>query len=352
MPLKHCKMRNKITQLFLLFAIITLAACSPTNYLNLTVTEPAPVNMPADVKSVGILDRTAPSDHNSTLDKIDKILTVEGKDLDADGAKEVLNGCYNELGFISRIEKVELIDSTDVKGNGLGIFPAALSWDKVEQLCKENGVDVLYVLEFYDTDSKVAYSTSQGTSTNAFGLNVPITNHHATITTNIKMGWRIYDPLNKILIDEFILNQPIVSKGSGLTPLAAVKAVQGRKQGVMTMSRRMGENYSKRILDYNLRVSRHYYVRGSNSFRVAMRRARTGDWEGAAELWEMELLSPKRKAAGRAHYNMAIISEIRGDLDAAIEWASKAYSDYNDRRALRYVNILRNRKFKNQMLQE
>jgi hypothetical protein len=40
---------------------------------------------------------------------------------------------------------------------------------------------------------------------------------------------------------------------------------------------------------------------------------------------------------------MAIISEINGDLNAAVEWASKAYADYRDRRALRYINILNNR---------
>ena len=49
------------------------------------------------------------------------------------------------------------------------------------------------------------------------------------------------------------------------------------------------------------------------------------------------------KIAGRACYNMAIINEINGDLNAAMDWASKSYTDYDISNALRYVNILKNR---------
>jgi len=47
---------------------------------------------------------------------------------------------------------------------------------------------------------------------------------------------------------------------------------------------------------------------------------------------------------------MAIIYEINGDLNSAIDWASKAYTDYKDRNALRYIRILENRVAKNQIL--
>ena len=45
---------------------------------------------------------------------------------------------------------------------------------------------------------------------------------------------------------------------------------------------------------------------------------------------------------------MAILGEINGDLDAAIKWAQKAYENYNNKLALQYVNILKNRKKINQ----
>jgi hypothetical protein len=90
-------------------------------------------------------------------------------------------------------------------------------------------------------------------------------------------------------------------------------------------------------------VRRDYYVRGSDNFKVAKRRAQTGNWAGAADLWYAETQNPRAKIAGRAHYNMAIINEIEGNLDEAIEWVRIAYEDFGDKRALRYLRTLQNR---------
>ncbi|HEY6899107.1 MAG TPA: hypothetical protein VI233_00630, partial [Puia sp.] len=61
--------------------------------------------------------------------------------------------------------------------------------------------------------------------------------------------------------------------------------------------------------------------------------------------------SSRRKVAGRACYNMAIICEINGDLEGAIQWAQKSYENYNNRLALSYVNVLRNRQADRAVLQ-
>ena len=58
------------------------------------------------------------------------------------------------------------------------------------------------------------------------------------------------------------------------------------------------------------------------------------------------------KLAGRGCYNMAIISEINGELDIAIEWAQKSYENYNNKLALQYLRILKNRKAQNNKLKK
>ena len=57
------------------------------------------------------------------------------------------------------------------------------------------------------------------------------------------------------------------------------------------------------------------------------------------------------KIAGRATYNMAILSEINGDLDEALNLARKAWGDYNIKQALDYVRILENRQYKSDVLE-
>ena len=49
---------------------------------------------------------------------------------------------------------------------------------------------------------------------------------------------------------------------------------------------------------------------------------------------------------------MAIINEINGDIDEAIQWAQKAYENYNNKLGLRYVKILQNRKANDEILKD
>ena len=339
--------------IFITTLIGIILSCSSTNNLTIGVTVPAPAYLPTNLKRVGVVDRTLVTDKNSKIDGLDKILSGEGKNLDKDGANETVQGLFNELKKNPNIEEVMLIKDTSLRTPGLGIFPAALSWNEVDQICTQNGVNALFVLSFYDTEAKVSYSSRQTSIANPLGIKIPAIEHIATINTLVKIGFRIYDPVNKVIRDEIITTQNVVSEGRGINPLKAAEAVLNRKQQVMQVSNNAGQNYAYRILPYKIRVSRNYYVRGSNNFKIGKRRARTGDWNGAAELWKEELDNPKRKVAGRAHYNMAIISEINGNLEEAIDWASKSYTDYNNKSALRYVNILKNRvAVSNQLEQE
>ena len=331
---------------------IILCSCSSTNSLTISVTEPAPVYVPSNIKTVGIVNRSLPLKKNENIDKLDKILSAEGKDLDKDGAHESVVGLFDELKNNNKFSEVKIIDSVDVRSPGAGVFPSALSWKTIERICYENNVDAIFVLSFYDTDAKINYKAVPIEIDGPLGIKIPAVEHHAIIATLIKTGWRIYDPANKFILDEYLVNENMVLTGAGINPVRAIEAIMGRKEAVLQLSNSIGHNYALRILPYRIRVSRHYYVRGTNNFKIAKRRAQTGKWDEAAELWDKEVSNLKRKVAGRACYNMAIINEINGDLNAAVEWASKSYTDYKNKKALRYLNVLKYRIERNMQLQQ
>lgn len=334
----------------LILSVIILGACSSTNILTLSVVEPAPVSLPGSFKRVGILHRTNVDDENKIINKIERVLTAESKTLDIDGAKECLLGLQDELLSNQRFEEIKVLDHITLSGPGMGIMPAPLTQDEVYKICNANELDGLFVLESYDTDNNIDYSTAPAPIKTPLGV-IPATEHTATMHTEIKTGWRIYDPMASNVIDEFQVSDFINSTGRGLTPMAAAKALVGRKEAVKKVSNNVGHAYALRILPFSIRVARNYYVRGSNNFKIAKRKARTGNWDEAAVLWKEEINNPKRKIAGRAHYNMAIINEINGNLDLAIDWAQKAYENFNIRKALYYVNILKDRQYRNNLLQ-
>ncbi|MBS9462136.1 hypothetical protein KIM67_06915 [Flagellimonas sp. 389] len=335
------KIFNQIAVVVVLTLLVM--GCSATNRLTLGVTEPALVSLPQDVKTIGVINRSLASEKHNAIDKIDKILSLEGLNLDREGASAAIKGLTTELERNGQFEAIKIIDSVKAIRKGLGVFPAQLPWELVERICAENNVDVLFSLEFYDTDTQADYQATIVNIPNDLGIKAKVPGHRVTLRTLIKNGWRIYDSKSKQILNQFISNDEIVSRGEGINPIKAVEAVIARKEGVMQVSNQLGTNYGLNLRQLHRRVARDYFVRGTDNFIIAKRRAQTGDWDGAADLWNAEVENPKRKVAGRAYYNMAIINEINGDLQKAIDWASKSYSDYGTREALRYVNILRRR---------
>jgi hypothetical protein len=201
----------------------------------------------------------------------------------------------------------------------------------------------------YDTDTHVSYSTEKTQISTPLG-DIPAIEHIASMEVLVKTGWRIYSPADKEILDEYIVAETVNFTGRGINPVVAVSALSNRSAAVKEVSNKAGHIYAIRLIPYRLRATRDYFVKGTDNFKIAKRRAQLGKWDEAAELWEKETSNPDRKVAGRAHYNMAIINEINGDLETAKTWAQKSYADYEIKLALDYVRILENRLYNNAVL--
>jgi hypothetical protein len=338
-------MKNRLP--FILI-IVACYSCSSTNLMSLSVKEPAPVSIPSDIKSVAVVNRSQASNATQGIDAVHKALSLESNDLQKAGALSSMNGLSDELMKNERFVEVKPL-KIDLRSYGAGIFPSALQWDSVEKICRENNVDALFSLELFDAESKINYAATP-TNVNLGIANLPAIQHNVNMMTTVKTGWRIYDPANRVILDEYVLGRDISSSASGINPAVAASALNGRIEAVKEVGTQAGQAYAARILPYWIRVSRDYFVRGDDNFATATRKARSGNWDGAAEIWKQETKNPDGKLAGRAEYNMAIISEINGDLDGAILWAQKSYEDHRIRLALDYLNILRYRQRQNELL--
>jgi Family of unknown function (DUF6340) len=332
----------------LLIIIIACYSCSTTNLMSLSVMQPAPVTIPPYIKNIGIVNRSRASDDNKTANAIHNVVSLESNSLITAGAEASISGLADELIKSNRFTEVRPLP-VDLRTFGAGVLPSSLSWNTVEKICSENKMDALFSLEFFDTESKLSYAGTS-TSNHTSIVNIPVIEQQVNMLTLVKTGWRIYDPSTRNILDEYLISKDIQISGRGINPLVAAAPLAGRSEAVKQAANQAGQTYACRIVPYWIRVSRCYYVGGDDNFVVAKRMAQTGNWDEAAKLWQQETTNSKRKLAGRACYNMAIISEIHGDVDMAIQWAQKAYENYNTPFALRYVNILRDRKADNATL--
>ncbi len=300
-------------------------SCSSTNLMSLNVNVPAPVSLPPNAKTAAVVNRSFAADDSRTVDAIHRTISLESKDLQAAGAGASLTGLTDALIRSNRFVTVKKLSNLDLRSYGAGVFPVYLSWDTVEKICRVNNADVLFSLELFDAGSTV-------------GLNIANFVQVLNMKTQVRTGWRIYDPSTRTILDQYFINRDLNCQSGNFLTVASAQL--GRKEAVIKAGNRTGEDYATRIIPYTIRVSRFYYVRGDGSFIVAKRMAQAGDWDQAGKLWQSETNNPSKKVAGRACYNMAIISEINGDLGGSLQWAKKAYEVYRTPFALDYVNLL------------
>jgi ribosomal protein L39E len=339
----------KATVYLILFALISLSACK-TNMVYINTTNPSPVTISSSTKNVGIINRSIPVDDNKTLNTIHQNSAGETLQLIKDASTECMKGLNDALAQNKRFDTIKLLNAVDLKTPVIGTFPSHLMWNDVESICNKYGVDILFSLEIFDTQLKVVPITNTPKINSVMDVINTVAQAQVNITTTVKTGWRIYDPKNKYILDEYPMVDNLSVTANAATILNTTEALLGRKEAIKQSSNRMGRDYSNRIIPYWVTLRREYYVKGNYNFKIATRKARTRNWDGAGELWLQETKSSKRKIAGRACYNMAILSEINGDIDKAMEWAQKAYENYNNKLALQYVNMLRYRKQSNQRL--
>ncbi len=331
--------------------IIAFSSCASTNLVHISVLQPAPITLPPYVKNVVVVNRTEVSKKSNVFNVVNKAFSLESPNLDREGSQATITALSNELKKNNRFDEVTLLTNTSLTTDAPGMFPARLAWDSVEKYCSENNADALFSLELFDTRSQIDYSVNKTTIKTVLG-NIPAVEQQANMNTIVNAGWRIYDVRGKNILDEKAIRRNIMFHGRGINPLLAAQALTDRREAVKQVGNIAGHDYAFDIIPLWTRVTRDYYVRGSGNFKIATRKARTGNWDGAAKLWQQEVTNSKRKIAGRACYNMAIISEINGDVDAAIQWAQKSYENYNNHLALSYINLLKNRKINDSILQD
>jgi hypothetical protein len=339
-----------IRLLYVFLVLLTVSSCK-TNLVYISVLHPAPVSVRGNAQTAGLLNRAIPDPANARLNELHNALGANTKAITQEGSAQALDGLRNALVENKRFNSIKTIQRPNCYSSVVGAFSPPLSWDEVREICQRDGIDVLFVLEVFDTRLRIPPPPVPVVPQTPGEIINGVVNTQVPITTDIKTGWRIYDPVQNTINDEIYLNNSFTFSAGVLNAPQAVSALMGRKEMIKQTADQLGRNYASRIIPYWQRVSRDYYVKGTPSFRTAMRRARSGNWDGAGELWKSETNHRKRKIAGRACYNMAIISEINGELDEAIKWAQRAYEDYNNRLALGYIRILRNRQAKERVLE-
>jgi tetratricopeptide (TPR) repeat protein len=303
--------------------------------------KPAQITIPSGIQSFVIVNRSRPAKEERVKNIIEGALTGEAPFVDRHGAEACVKGLADGLSNSPRF-KAYLPGGYDLRGTGTREFPQPLDWNLVTDICTKNNVDAIISLETFDSNNHFDMHERQAERKEKNQV-IKYTEYTAGLDVQIDAGWRIYYPLQKQLVDQNVFIDNKRWTNSNDSKKRAEQGLPSQERSVSDAGSFAGNQYAIRVSPRWIWVSREYYKKGNTDFETATRKIQTNDWKGAAEYWQKQTQNPDPKIAGMANFNMALACEMEGNLDAALEWLKKAYTDYNNKKARYYMATIQQR---------
>lgn len=326
---------------FSIAVLLTFIIQACTSTIHVQVLKPADINLPDSIQKFAIGNRSLPADGEKLGNIVEGLFSGEGIGLDKRASGSAVIGLTNGLAQSPRYDVTQI--SEQLYGTGTNQMPAPLEWSEVERLCASTNSDALILLETFDSDSRRTFDTKvrKKKVDDEF---VEYTEHIANLDMKVVTGWRIYYPAQRMIVDNHVFEDHKGFTGRSDNQELAITRLPSKEQAAREAGELAGQDYAVRISPMWMDVARDYYTKGSADMKLATRRARSNDWKGAGEVWmKLAESSANPKVKKRACYNMALVCEIEGNLDLAIEWAKKA-RDLGMNRAIARINQLEQRK--------
>ncbi|MDO9512027.1 MAG: DUF6340 family protein [Bacteroidales bacterium] len=204
----------------------------------------------------------------------------------------------------------------------------SLSSDSILYYLKDSGADAAIILDDVKTFDWLFY----------YGGNAgPV---YITLETYAAAFWKVYRIKTGELLDNFAYMDTLTWTVSDFSFESGFSQIPYRRDALADVAFNAGERYAKRISPYQKTVKRIYFVDSDDRMKEAEILVNQGSWLTAARIWNEVASGKKKKRASMAAFNLALASEIQGNLDIARYWIDKAIELKFDAIYQKYRSIL------------
>ncbi|MEP7269361.1 MAG: DUF6340 family protein [Saprospiraceae bacterium] len=335
---------SKFLKLIIPVLLYLIVACKPV--ATIQVLQPAQIIIPEHIQKILLVDRSKPS--GGWFSNLEGLFSGEEYQQDQQGRRMAMEALVNSLSKTPRFQIINPGLEFEGSRGGRSMMAPMNGWD-VEELCKKYEADALLAIEMFDSDIQTGTSPRTVKEKDKTGKEISKIVYDGKRNGRVNLGWRIYDPSTKSIIEEYKDSDTNEKSSSAAdTQQNAVNNLQRSNEMVRGIAQKLGSKYGARIAPIYIQVARSYFktVKGRNKdkFEEAARYADTKEWLRANAIWEkIAAQGSDKEAAGKATYNMAVAAEVNGLLSQALQLAKDAYTQYGLKNAKSYIRTLEQR---------
>jgi hypothetical protein len=325
----------------IILAIFFSSCTSSFKTVYIEVAKPSEYMLPNDVVSLTLMNRGISGEFNNyPADSLQgyfyrKAFDVSAAVLDSVAADTTLKVLGQLLYESGRYEVVIPEERNIRREEAYFKVPLQLDWDYVAEICNKYETDALLVIERYINKiitnyDKVSYSDL----------------HFASIDSKYDAVARIYDPAKKEVIKQIIVADTIywAEEDYSQQGLFTRKLVPV-KQALIETGIQVALDMDAKLSPQWITERRGYFsVKDANS-KLLESYIKANDWQKAHDYWQgLYAETDSKSIKSKLEYNLAIASEMLGNINEAAEWAKKSYTTQYRRQTDAYFYQLKKRK--------
>jgi len=330
-----------INGLIFIVLVLLFFACTSIRNIEIEVAGLPEFPIADDVQSLVLLNRSINMQFTNTpSDSLEKILVKNQMQLDslfrdsiaADTVLHVAaNALFNSGRFDVVIPQIETIDRYNYDD-----LRTPLNISAINKLCKEYNTDAVLILESFAEQLATKYSYRFTWSPFESGAEL----YSATTDIDFKSEWRLYRPDSEKPAIRFQVGDSIFwsANNSSLRdvyiemPKTKEALIGGGIAAGLKMAGYIGTKWVSR--------TRHYFVTGNNDIDAAIPLIKENKWEEATSIWAKYANVSSKRTRSKVEFNLAVASEMNGNLDLAIDWGLKSLKTSYCFAIEEYLNIL------------
>jgi hypothetical protein len=305
-----------------------ICSCSSLERISIQLATPPRHPVPPEIQSLAILNRSITSNFTDLQrDSLEKILVKKELNLDTIMLDSVAADTAIQVAAKALFESdrfdVVVPKQRDVKRGDKGRLLAPLDSNFIEGIRKDFNVNAVLVLESFS--EKVITDLESRRYLVGFEGAGFVNAYRATINVAYNLQWRLYQPgINPPIVryntkDTIFWNSFDYSLKGTYDKLPSLKEtlIQGGVAAGIEMADYISPEWNNAI--------RRYFKTGNKEADAAIPLAKSNKWEEAAGIWNKFADTPSANLRSKVEYNLALAAEMTGNLDSAIEWATKSY---------------------------
>ncbi len=209
------------------------------------------------------------------------------------------------------------------------------SKEELKSIADSTGAEALFSLDFYSSRDGIQFYPT-------FEIGVEY--------VYVMAFWNIYD-LHQLQLRAF---QPKIDTIAWRTytysQKLAPKYLPPRNDAIYNAADIAGTKFADYLIPHWIEENRIYYYSGQTELRKTKKLIEENKWMEAAKIWKANVNNRNKKISAKSKFNMALVCEMQGDYDAALDWVVQSFfvlglkNEEHSINCQNYIRVLAKRK--------